>query len=302
MPTTHLPAPEHFCHPALRHLVWMLGAPQLLSDAHSFSLVESLTPAVLARLQALAEQPQQLPSRLTEAVKPRLGLYFEDLYEHLLCDLLGWELLGRNLPVREGGRTLGELDFLLRNPHNGAIEHHEIAIKFYLGYPDHGYNLWYGPNANDRLDLKSERLLGHQRSLSSLEATRDMLMGVGLPVPETTRVFMPGYLFYPAEVSLKAPQQVADNHLRGYWHRDAQLQPAATQTWVPLKKPHWLGPWQQTIEPDPKAVAAELKAVAEHHSPRLFARMTLEASTGIWHETSRHFVVPSTWPLTTIAG
>ncbi len=277
----------------------MLDAPQLLPVGKTFAPTHSLSAALLPRLLALAEQPAQLPDNLTEAIRPRLGLYFEDLYEYLLCDLLGWELIARNLPVREAGRTLGELDFLLRNPHNGAVEHHEIAIKFYLGYPENGYCLWYGPNASDRLDLKTQRLLGHQLGLSGLEATRNTLMKAGLPCPEATRVFMPGYLFYPAGIPLKRPLQVADNHLRGHWHRLAQLQISDTRSWVPLKKPHWLGPWQQAAVPDPDAVASQLRAVAEQHSPRLFARMRHDAESGLWHEASRHFVVPSTWPLVT---
>ena len=274
----------------------MLDAPQLLPK--TFAPLHSFPHALLSRLQALASDPTQLPDSLTTAIRPRLGLYFEDLYQYLLCDLLGWQLIARNLPVREGGRTLGELDFLLRNPQSGAIEHHEIAIKFYLGYPEHDRCLWYGPNASDRLDLKSQRLLQHQCGLSSLAVTRETLKNTGLPRPDITRAFMPGYLFYPAGSQLQPPPQVADTHLRGHWHRLATLQAAQTRAWVPLKKPHWLGPWQQTGSPDPDAVAVELKAVAEGHSPRLFAHMALEPDSGLWHEQSRHFVVPSTWPST----
>nr|WP_157719117.1 DUF1853 family protein [Halopseudomonas salegens] len=274
----------------------MLDAPQLLPAEKTFAPLDNLAPALIPRLQALADQPAALPDNLTQAIRPRLGLYFEDLYEYLLCELLGWELLARNLPVRDAGRTLGELDFLLRNPHNGAVEHHEIAIKFYLGYPENGHCLWYGPNASDRLDLKSKRLLEHQCGLSGLETTRDTLEKADLPLPETTRVFMPGYLFYPAGSQLQAPAQVADNHLRGDWHRLAHLQDTDTRDWVPLKKPHWLGPWQQAAGPEPDAVTAGLRAVAERHSPRLFAAMSFDAGSGLWHETSRHFVVPSTWP------
>jgi len=42
---------------------------------------------------------------------------------------------------------------VVRNGHTGVVEHHEIAVKFYLGYlqpgsaADNQDVCWYGPNA-----------------------------------------------------------------------------------------------------------------------------------------------------------
>ncbi|MFU1922732.1 DUF1853 family protein, partial [Klebsiella pneumoniae] len=50
-------------------------------------------------------------------------------------------LIAANLPVRDGGHTLGELDLLLRD--DDGIHHLELAIKLYLG-PQSGPGDWLG--------------------------------------------------------------------------------------------------------------------------------------------------------------
>src|SRR5690554_7458300 len=99
-----------------------------------------------------------MPARLAQPAERRLGHYFERLYEVLLKDLLGWELLLKNQQIKADNRTIGELDFVVRNRQTGCLEHHEIAIKYYLGVnEDETGTRWYGPNAKDR-DRKSTRL------------------------------------------------------------------------------------------------------------------------------------------------
>src|SRR5690554_1995355 len=156
----------------IRHLAWLCQAPQLYRGALTFDPVAWLPADYRHKLQYWDMHPESMPSLLQQATQRRLGLYFEQLYACLLQDLLGWELLARNLQIRDERRTLGELDFLLRNPLTGEVEHHEIAVKFYLGHTDAVSRRvrWYGPNSRDRLDLKTDRLLQHQTRLTSSEA------------------------------------------------------------------------------------------------------------------------------------
>jgi uncharacterized protein len=295
-------APLHtqYRTPAVRHLAWMSRAPQLIDPAQRFEPSIYLPDNLCERLQTWDQAPEAGPKVLTEEPPRRLGHYFERLYECLLEDLLGWEVLLKNQPIRNNGITLGELDFIVRNPVDQAIEHHEIAVKFYLGYRgDHPATpLWYGPNAKDRLDLKSRRLIDHQSRLAQKPETRALLESLEIAPPKRARIFMPGYLFHPAGDPIPPPV----DHLRGEWLYIGELDAsdnngtARSQNWVPLVKPHWLGPWSQQQRPDRQQTTDALETVRSAGVPRLFAALQQAPDDGQWRETSRVFVVPENWP------
>lgn len=284
----------------MRHLAWMCHAPQLISSPMGFVPEKYLPQDVEERLRAWDNAPHSGPAVLTEQPARRLGHYFERLYQCLLEDLLGWEILLKNQPVRNNGITLGELDFVVRNPADNAIEHHEIAVKFYLGYRGGGPDtpLWYGPNARDRLDIKTQRLISHQSQMTERPEARNLLESLGIGTPARPRIFMPGYLFYPLDRTLAPPTEVPADHLRGDWLYIDELDKMAddSKRWVPLIKPHWLGPWRQREAPDYQETEEALGVVRSAGIPRLFAILEPAPADGYWQETSRIFVVPGTWP------
>ena len=274
-------------------------APQLLMTEQSFDPKRYLPSDYLETLRIWDREPTLLPGALAETPPRRLGFYFERLYESLLTDLLGWEILLKNQQVQAQGRTVGELDFVVLNKSDNQIEHHEIAVKFYLGVPDQdGPDRWHGPNAKDRLDLKTTRLLDHQSQLTHRPEARHLLAQHGIKDPLVSRVFMPGYLFYPdaRAADISVPPTTPANHLRGTWYYATQLGQTDIARCVPLHKPHWIGPWTQDTEPDAAASQAALLAVTRHKVPTLFAEMGQEQKLGIWAEQRRFFVVPDTWP------
>lgn len=295
---TSLPSPIEFRHPPVRHLAWICQAAQLYRGSLAFYPAREMSATALEKLRQWDLDPASGPSVLTDTPHRRLGLYFERLYACLTTELLGWDLLASNLPVRAAGTTLGELDFLLRNPTTGKLEHHEIAVKFYLGYRSGGGEdvLWYGPNARDRLDIKTRRLLEHQSVLCQRPEAELALESVGVDELPEPRIFMPGYLFYPRGNDLAAPMQVANDHGRGLWlyHDDAQQ--GDRSRWVHLHKPDWLGPYMQDHPPDPRLADEAVRTVAASGRARLFANLTHDAGSGRWIEEARFFVVPRTWP------
>jgi len=250
-----------------------------------------------------------------------------------MTQLLGWELVARNLPIRGRERTLGELDFLFVNPLTGATEHHEIAIKFYLQMnfvpaTPGGKNqtLWVGPNARDRLDKKTERLLTHQIGLPDHEETKIALANLGLRERPAARIFWPGYLFSATHISSAThqgsvratgaemlPLESSPSHIPEYppdmmsgeisgsngncrplcrWIHQRDLNQEDTRCWVSLNKPHWIGPWHASIKPPEKIELSK----AQFRHPRLFANLSGEHKTGRPSETERIFVVPDSWP------
>lgn len=292
-----VPDPACFRMLAIRHLAWMCQVPQLTDSPLAFDLRPWLPAGTGALLHGWERMPHSAPAGLLEPAQPRLGYYFERLYACLLTDILGWEVLARNLPIRNSERTLGELDFVVRNPQTQAVEHHEIAIKFYLGYPGEGMTTrWYGPNAVDRLDLKTARMLDHQCQRAQLAESAAALDALGIGVPVESRLFMPGYLFHPMHSQLTEPAGVPSDHQRGRWTYLETARRMDTCCWVHLRKPHWLGPWVQSVPPDPAVTQAALDQIAATDTPRLFANMQREASTGLWKEAERLFVVPASWP------
>lgn len=257
-----------------------------------------LPPDTQGRLQQWDSEPAAAPAVVTSQPHRRLGIYVEQLYACLLKDILGWQVLAQNLPVRNSERTLGEIDFLVRNPGTGEVEHHEIAVKFYLAYPEpaHQAVLWYGPNAQDRLDIKTRRLLEHQIQLTRYAEAEAALEHLAIQTPPKPRIFMPGYLFYPFDRNVSPPAQAAREHARGRWLYLDDAQQMHRDNWAQLRKPNWLGPWIQTEAVDEREVVAAFESVRRSGRPRLFANLDWDSRTQVWKEQERVFVVPACWP------
>src|SRR5690606_17677529 len=130
------------------------------------------------------------------------------------------EVLAANLPIREQGHTVGELDMLLRD--DEGVHHLELAIKLYLGQPqcsgtDPAH--WLGPGSHDRLDLKLAHLGQHQLPLSAHALARNRLAELNIGQPQAA-LWLAGYLFYPWQHAYAVPQGGNPVHLRGSWlHR-----------------------------------------------------------------------------------
>lgn len=294
---THSDIRHSFRTPAIRHLAWLCQAPQLLGSPITFEPGRCLPTDYTATLQAWDRDPDSAPALLREPPQRRLGFYVERLYQVLLADLLGWDILLQNRQIQSNGRTIGELDFVVHNHIRDRIEHHEIAIKYYLGVsrPD-GRPLWYGPNARDRLDLKTDRMLHQQSHRAQLPEARTLLAEAGITGPLTPRIFMPGYLFYPDHQTLAAPEHVPAGHLRGRWRYLSQVSLPDMAGWVVLNKPNWIGPWCQREPPQTGEVIAALDTVERFAAPRLFALLRKDSTRDLWHESDRLFVVPDNWP------
>ncbi|WP_228160691.1 DUF1853 family protein [Marinobacter bohaiensis] len=283
--------------PAVRHLAWLCRAPTLTDNRLRFALENDLPADLDRRLAILDHSPGPLLAALDGGTNRRLGFYFERLYRFLLSDILEWPVLLSNHPVRENGRTLGELDFVVHNRREDTIEHHEIAVKFYLGYPrNNASTLWLGPNAHDRLDRKLSRLLDHQCRMSRHPMARAHLSELGIQHPPRPRLFMPGYLFYPSERLLEGPATTPSTHERGRWCRAESLDPAECSHWQRLNKPHWLGRFQSREAPDREDLLEALDGIRAGGPPRLFAEMAPRRDGQGWEERHRVFVVPPQWP------
>jgi hypothetical protein len=330
------PAPQEAAwrrwrHPVVRDLAWVLASPPLLQPRDSglrwlnTAWGERAFRASADWLAALDRHPAPLHEVL--AKRPgRLGTYFETL----LLFWLSWpgnplyRLVGHNIPVRTRTRTLGELDFLVEERQSGALQHWEVAVKFYLGVaPGGAHHDWIGPGLRDRLDLKVERLLQHQLGLTSRPEALGLLRHMGLPLPAPV-CLLKGRLFYPpaARPADWAPAGAAPGHQTGWWMPQAaflEQHGNAALRWIRLPKEHWLTPVDLTGDtPDPNGHVPHGQ-VPDRHVPNghvpigdpMTANRLLEALQAAndnraaavvglldGQEVTRGFITPAGWPST----
>lgn len=252
---------------AVRDLAWMLFSPPLVSLPND-SGIRVLWPArdldtaeLKTWLHDLDAEPEELLAHLDAAKSPRLGIYFEALCGFFFSRFKGFTLIAQNLQVNRtlndtARQTLGEFDFIVR--YGQETLHIETAVKFYLGtgsLAQHtGAEFWIGPNANDRLDKKIDRLLTHQLALADWPEGKARLDDFS--AGEVTKcLLMSGYLFYPHKDQCPSPESVHDEHGRGKWlhFSDAKKFIASneneTSAWCQLKKRRWLTPARSDINP-----------------------------------------------------
>ena len=312
--------------PHIRRLLWLGSAPSLAQGTDVKTPGDGLDAQWRQRVTALACD-KALIGWLDECATLRLGRYFEALYQVWCERVLGWRVLASNLPVRKGAHTLGELDFVIENRQLNRIEHHELAVKFYLGKQTPEGVRWIGPNRRDRLDLKLRRMREHQMTLGQAPETIQALTKQGLPTPTASRLVMLGQLFLPngqatqsddvatppfaPDVVAKStstanaatiafdPGEALQNTLARlptcYWHTAQGIPLSVLASSVVLSKPDWLGTLPALKAPAFVNAKVLVDTVELNRRAELVARLTRD-SDGLWREGERFFLVPKNWP------
>lgn len=299
-------------HQAVRDLAWVIASPPLLQPAPEHSANAKDAPRWLdlawcrashaARedwLAAVDADPTTLHAHLEAERDHRLGSHFESLLAFWLGapDNPQHELLARNLPLRQDGRTLGELDFLVRDRLSGEVQHWEVAVKFFLGVrPGGAARYWVGPGLRDRLDLKLDRLRQHQLRLTRSPEGRRLLDGLGLPAARPV-CLLKGCLFYPADAERSdwAPQEAGPGHLQGWWQDHAGFRLRwgnAGLSWLRLPKANWMTAVVSSEELGSGVDCSTLLAQLPVDGARS-ATCVVGLRNG--HEVTRGFVVADDW-------
>ncbi len=216
---------------ARAELHWLLTAPSLLRAPAGVEDGSALLATLADDLPSL----QRAAAQLARQPRPRrLGQHFENLVAGALGHHPRFEIVARNVPLRRGAATLGELDLLVRDHGDGALCHWELALKFYLGLP--GATLqrgWPGPDPRDQLARKAAHLFDRQLTRSEEPAVKSLLAARGWSIQR--RVLLTrGRLFYPCEGTPPAYPWLHPGHQRGVWRY------AGEQATRPPAVPHHL--------------------------------------------------------------
>lgn len=94
----------------------------------------------------------------------RLGHKMEHILKNCLKGQSVYELIAHNTAVKRDNRTIGEIDFLLKDSRDRGILHLELTYKFYLidtAFSEPKYQL-LGPNRKDKFHAKLEKLKNMQ--------------------------------------------------------------------------------------------------------------------------------------------
>ena len=218
-----------FRHRIVRDLAWVIASPPLVSGdingVHWWHEEDCLWEYrdCLDALLELDADPSPLQSEIDTLRSHALGHRFECLVDYWLTISPNYSRVARNIQLNEERRTIGELDFLIRDLHSDEFIHLEVAVKFYMGFINGTeMSCWYGNNLHDRLDKKFGRLSDFQTQLSQLHP--DKIPGV----VDRRYCWLKGRLFYPESTAMAAPDGCAASHLRGVWGESVDAHLAAS--------------------------------------------------------------------------
>ncbi|MGE8541638.1 MAG: DUF1853 family protein [Acinetobacter sp.] len=228
--------------PMVRQLAFSVGSanilrslPQELPITHAFQFHNDdvwrkhLTH-YWPRLQYLDQHPDELLQFLQKLKSTRLGLRFEMFIWFWLLEQQyhPYELLGHSIQKIDGARTVGELDFVLKNTETNEIEHWEVALKYYLAERDLSLSFWYGLNRSDTLSRKLHHFTQKQFQFS--EALEHQI--------SRRYCILKGQLYLPAAQHIHTlPDWINPARRMGLW---AQQLPAAAQHFYRLQRHEWI--------------------------------------------------------------
>lgn len=290
--------------PHVRALAWLLTSPNLLDKDSPIWWQQLSTLDILDReklrtwLFALNAHPTPLHQALNIHKFLRMGHYAEKL----LAFYFSHEglLYAHSLQVHsEKSETIGEFDYLLFAP--GGLLHIELATKFYLfqrstesGRRDTVFN-YLGPNLNDNLGAKMQKILQQQLTLSQHEASRKLVQTKII----AAKALVKGWLFYhSSDRGLASVDGIAAHHCLGFWWSMDEFEHLAVPYALRLDRLQCLAPAQVGLE-DVMEKHMMLDVLQRHFqvdkTPVMVAIMKKNGQ--LMQEFCRGMVVPNDWAM-----
>ncbi len=135
------------------------------------SSITGLRSFDLLELKLESEIDFQLPTNL------RLGHLAENVVSELIKSSTNYKVVYENTQIKVDEKTIGEIDFIIEKIDTKQLIHLELAYKFYLFDPSiysDPISNWIGPNRNDSLEAKLEKLKRKQFPLLHHDAAKSI--------------------------------------------------------------------------------------------------------------------------------
>ncbi len=224
------------------------------------------------------------------------GKIFELYLQFFFTEHPAYELLDSNIQLSEEGKTIGELDLIIRDHVSEETLHIEAACKFYLSSNySKSWNSWIGPNSSDSLDKKIDKLSQQLNNIHSDTAAKH-LRSSSIQINRSV-AFMKGYFFHHLKHvhQPRNPKNSSPNYCTGVWiyHSEIPSFDPHQQVWHILSRDRWFAPM---LTENHGSSLKDLKQFIEdslqkQNRPVLLARM-LDGHS----EDLRMFIVADSWP------
>ncbi len=150
-----------------------------------------------------------------------LGKRVEYFFKDVVNSTSDFQLLGNNIQIHNQERTLGELDFILKDLNTSQILHVELMYKFYVYDPEIPPEMerWIGPNRKDSLLHKIEKVKKNQFPLIHTPEAQKVLNSI--VVENNTlqqQIYFKATLFIPEKLSQQKFPFINEHCIAGFWY------------------------------------------------------------------------------------
>jgi len=220
--------------------------------------ITGIEPFALADLSIDNEVSFELPTNL------RLGHLVEKIVSECIKASTNYQVLYENIQLIENKTTIGELDFVIEEVTTSQVTHVELAYKFYLYDPslsERHLNNWIGPNRNDALYLKLDKLKQKQFPLLQHKAAKAAMPNIDIAnVNQALCLLVSLYLPYEFKGSIGAEYQKA---VKGYYlnfETFKQLRNSALSYHLPTKTAWGIDPAENETWNDFDSIEKQVKS------------------------------------------
>lgn len=217
----------------------------------------------LSELNLTTDLDFQLPNNL------RLGHLAEKIVSELIKSSSNYKVLYENVQVIEDKKTVGEIDFIIKEIKTKQLIHLELAYKFYLFDPNissEPINNWIGPNRNDSLKEKLEKLKRKQFPLLYHNCTKSKFSNIDIDEVSQALCLLVS-LFVPYEYKTSF-SPIYEKAIKGYYisfETFISLDNSAKTYYIPSKKEWGMAPSENQIWTDFNSVEKHIKTSIEEN-------------------------------------
>lgn len=222
----------------------------------------------------------KLPQTMRFSPSMVLGKRMELFFQYYITYFGDEEVLAHNEQINFEKRTIGEIDFILKNSKTGKLSHVELVYKFYLYDPDISNEeaRWIGPNRKDSFPEKLHRLLDKQFPLLYRRETLPLLERLEIKPEEVEqKLCFKANLFIPWKLKDKKDfGNINPEAIRGIWMTASEFEESDFEDAVFFspKKPDWpIDPTHNTVWYSYTEIRQQVTSLlAKNQSPLLWMK------------------------------